>query len=600
MPSKLVVYLPQDRVRALAHGISLPDRADGTVLFADISGFTPLTEALTDAYGPRRGIEETSRQINAVYEALIAAVDRCGGSVIGFAGDAITCWFGEAGAAARATACAFAQQAAMGAFGGLHLPDGRTVALAVKVTVTSGPVRRFVVGDPAIQRLDTLAGTTVARVGEGEQLCRRGEVLVDEPTAGLLSAGIQALEWRTNQETGTRFAVLGAAPPAPAAAQVPAPALALDQVREWVLPAIAARELAGLGAFVTEFRPALSLFARFSGIDYEQDDAGARLDAFIVHAQRIVHDYGGTLLQLTIGDKGSYIHAVFGAPVAHEDDPRRAVKAALALQELPQSLGGMEPLQIGLTRGVLSAGVLGSSTRRTYNTWGDEVNLAARVMGIAAPGETLLSGRVQQAVASVYVFEPRPPLPLKGKAEPLPVFAVTCARQVRGMRLQEPAYALPMVGRQAELETIRTRLELAAHGEGQVIGIAAEAGVGKSRLVAEVIRSARRLGFTGYGGACQSDTANTPYFAWKAVWGGFFGVDPELPLRKQVRLLEGEIEDRARRACRPCRCLARCSICRSKTTSSRARWNPNTARAPSMRCSQTASRQLPRKNRSCW
>ena len=88
-------------------------------------------------------------------------------------------------------------------------------------------------------------------------------------------------------------------------------------------------------------------------------------------------------------------------------------------------------------------------------------------------------------------------------------------------------------------------MELALQGKGQVVGIVAEAGMGKSRLVAEVIRLARRKGFVGYGGACQSDGVHTQYLAWKAIWSAFFGVDPELPLRKQIRSLEGEIEARA-------------------------------------------------------
>lgn len=72
-----------------------------------------------------------------------------------------------------------------------------------------------------------------------------------------------------------------------------------------------------------------------------------------------------------------------------------------------------------------------------------------------------------------------------------------------------------MVGRQAELGIIQDKLDLAANGLGQVIGIVADAGLGKSRLVAEVIRNARRKGFVGYGGACQSDGLHTPYLAWK-------------------------------------------------------------------------------------
>jgi len=125
------------------------------------------------------------------------------------------------------------------------------------------------------------------------------------------------------------------------------------------------------------------------------------------------------------------------------------------------------------------------------------------------------------------------------------VFAVTGESQKRAVRLQEPTYSLPMVGRQAELKLIEEKLELAKEGKSQVIGIVAEAGLGKSRLVAEVIRSARKMGFVGFGGACQSDGIHTPYLSWKSIWQAFFDVDPDMSERRLVRWLEGEIEDRA-------------------------------------------------------
>jgi class 3 adenylate cyclase len=91
-----------------------------------ISGFTPLTETLQATLGPRRGAEELTKHLDAVFAALIAAVERFGGSVIGFAGDAITCWFDEtrALAARRAAACALALQEAMNAFAEISLPNG--------------------------------------------------------------------------------------------------------------------------------------------------------------------------------------------------------------------------------------------------------------------------------------------------------------------------------------------------------------------------------------------------------------------------------------------------------------------------------------------
>ena len=90
-------YLPADRRQALARGADLPDRTRGAALFADISGFTPLTEALARTLGAREGADALTRQLNRVYDALIDSVDMAGGSVIDFSGDAITCWFDDPG-----------------------------------------------------------------------------------------------------------------------------------------------------------------------------------------------------------------------------------------------------------------------------------------------------------------------------------------------------------------------------------------------------------------------------------------------------------------------------------------------------------------------
>jgi predicted ATPase len=284
----------------------------------------------------------------------------------------------------------------------------------------------------------------------------------------------------------------------------------------------------------------VALFIRFTGIDYDSDSAESELDNFIREVQNIVSHYEGTLLDITIGDKGSYAYVNFGALSAHEDDARRAVKAALKLRNKTEL-----QLQMGITQGLMRVGAYGGETRKTFSALGDDVNLAARLMTNAKEDEILLSSHVHKAVMDQFTCEPRPPLLMKGKAEPLPVFAVTGESQRRAVRLQEPNYSLPMVGRQAELKLIEEKLDLAKEGKSQVIGIVAEAGLGKSRLVAEVIRSARRKGFVGFGGACQSDGIHTPYLTWKSIWQAFFDVDPEMSKRKLLRNIEGEIEDRA-------------------------------------------------------
>ncbi|MCX8067731.1 MAG: hypothetical protein N3B68_07955, partial [Anaerolineae bacterium] len=133
----LVAYLPMDRHQAMFRGEDLPNRARGAVLLADISGFTPLTETLVEEFGPARGAEELTGYLNKVYEALIAEVHRHRGSVIGFSGDAITCWFGDDNGL-KSVACALVLQQVMGRFAKAETPAGTSVSLTIREVVTVG------------------------------------------------------------------------------------------------------------------------------------------------------------------------------------------------------------------------------------------------------------------------------------------------------------------------------------------------------------------------------------------------------------------------------------------------------------------------------
>lgn len=552
----LETFLAPDRRAALARHETLPDRATGAVLFADVSGFTHLTEAMTLALGARRGAEELTRQLNRVYDALIAQIENYGGSVITFSGDAALCFFANEGGQSdapslNAAACAMALQRAMQEFKTVALPGGTTTALAIKVTVATGSVRRFVVGDPNIRQVDVSAGSTVARTATAEHLAHPGEILVDVATAEALGERAGIAEWRTDASTGERFAVVQslAANIAPAPPP-PSPPLSDELLKPWLHAAVYERARANErgsraeeDAFLTELRPVVALFARFRGIAFDADEAaGEKLDRFIARVQQILARYDGTLLELTIGDKGSYFYATFGALRTHEDDARRAVLAARELFPLCGELGFIEPLQIGISQGVMRVGAYGGVTRRMYGAQGDDVNLAARLMLEAAPGTVLVSGSIQKVIGNEFDLEPLPPIRLKGKEEPLLPFRVQGLRQTRIQQLQEAYYALPMIGREQEFARVQERLERARRGQGQVVGITADAGMGKSRLTAEIIRTVRRQRESSYGGECQSFGTNISYLVWTPIWRAFFGLDPNLPLRRQIRVLESQVE----------------------------------------------------------
>lgn len=537
-------YLSSDRVRALADGRELPAQAVGAALFADISGFTALTESLALQYGERHGTEAMARPLGEAFDALIAEIERAHGHTVGFAGDALTAWFDAAEddsagvpAPVRALQAALAMQAA------LQRTRESAAGLALKVCVAAGGARRLAVGDPDIQRLDVLAGPAVARVSAAEALAVAGDVLVDAATAQAAQAPV--LVWRALPQ-GESFAVVDpswAGPSrGPGRQPEPLPVPPIDALRPWVHPFVRDRVSAAGDWFVTDLRPVVALFMRFGALSADLDDVDAHgLDSWVRDVQQLLHAQGGVLLELTLGDKGCYLYAAFGAAVAHEDDACRAARAAQALRQRFADEPRIRGVAIGIASGSMRVGGYGGRTRQSFGAQGDATNAAARLMVLAAPGEILGTARVRAAVAQAFVLQARAPITLKGKADPMPVFALMGAQRARAIRLQEPDFVLPMVGRDAPLAQLVQALDSAAAARGGLVWVQAEAGMGKSRLLAEGIRHALQRGFVGYGGSPPGDGLAQPYGLWRGVCAALLSVDAAAPSRAWARAVEAAV-----------------------------------------------------------
>lgn len=512
LAASFAAYLAQDRLASLASGTELGP-GEGTVVFADISGFTTLTSGLSAVYGPRRGAGELSRSLGVVYDGLVAAVETWHGSVISFAGDAILCWFGapEGGAsvrAAHAAACARQMLAFLSALPPLEMAGGATVKIGLKVAITSGTARRLCVGNPDLQFIDLLTGHTVLRAAEIEKGAATGEVLFDDATRALL------------------VQVRGEVDPPPRTDRA---LPSLDQLRPWILPAVWDRESAGVGRFLPEFRPTVALFLRFTGFDYDSESTEGHLDFFIRGVQRALANRGGTLLHVEIGDKGSYLYGAFGAPEVHADDARRAVLTALELRTWAADTGFLHPVQIGLSRGIMRTGSYGSQGRGCYSALGDEVNVAARLMEMATPGQILLAGRVRVELGPEFEVEPVGAQAMKGREGTIPTYLLK--RMRKPGRMKAPvAEALPLFGREPELGRLTRALEQARGGCGSVRVLSGEPGVGKTRLAEELGRTALAQGCRVIVAQISTPGA-TPWQVWRLVWAELFGsgetlVDP--------------------------------------------------------------------------
>lgn len=549
----LAAYLPIDRYHALAQASALPDYTTGAALFADISGFTSLTETLAHELGPRRGGEELSQHLNTIYDLLIGRVHRYHGSVIGFSGDAITCWFegSEVEATHRAVTVALAMQNAIGQIARVVTSHGQEFKFALKVAVASGSVRRFVVGDPQYQYLDLLAGSTLDRMAQAEQLAHRGEVVLDPVAAEILQAYLQPVEWRNLEGYNRPFVVVGGLVEEAEAWPWPdLPPVEDARLQPWLLDIIYQRLEAGMADYLTELRPAAALFVGFKGLDYDNDpQAGAKLDAYIRWVQSVVKRYEGTLLQVTIGDKGSYLYSAFGAPIAYQNSVERAVRAGQLMLKPPPELDWLRELKIGLSQGMMRTGAYGSTSRHTYGVLGDEVNLAARLMQAAAPGQMLVSERASKAAGNVFSWESLPPLRVKGKTEPVIVFRVAEGLSVPRPEVIETA---PIIGRRAELSLFAQHLGLVKAGTSSAVIVEGEPGIGKSRLVAEFMKHSRAAGVADLLGAGDAIEQSKPYHAWGSIFSQLLELEanPEIEARQsyvlsQVRQADPQLLDLA-------------------------------------------------------
>ncbi|MCX6081918.1 MAG: GAF domain-containing protein [Chloroflexi bacterium] len=437
----VAIYVPMDRRQAMAEHLTLPERAHGTALFADVSGFTALTESLANELGLQRGAEEMIRHLNRVLTTLIDEVHRYSGAVINFSGDAITCWFDDLdlhghprsnSSVERAAACAFAMQEDMTQFAAINTPNGKTIGLSIKVALASGPTRRMVVGDGNAHQIDVLAGATLTALAGAEHVAEKGEIVFSATGFSFLEEKFSVSSWRE----GRQFAVLAGLKQAIAPSPWPElgeDAILKSRLRPWMHPAVFEKVRAGQSEMLSELRPATALFMKFGGLDYDQDpEAEKKLKAFIQWVEQVIAPHHGAIIQFTVGDKGSYIYIVFGAPIAHLDDTVQAVFTALELAAPPESLAYMTGLFIGMASGQMRAGAYGGASHRTYGAIGDRTNLEARLM-VAASRSSVDSAEGQRAIVfcndSVYQavytqveFESIPSIMVKGKSEPIAIY----------------------------------------------------------------------------------------------------------------------------------------------------------------------------------
>lgn len=515
--------------------------AQATLLFADIAGFTAMSERLTQL--GREGAEVITGVVNDYFAAMLEIIARHDGDLFKFGGDALLVYFGGGDGAARGCRAALEMQKAMDRFAVIETAQG---TFNLRMTAGLGTGRLFLASLGSSERLEfAVMGPALEQMAGAEDLTGAGEVVIDQATCEAVAARAAAGERAPGFH---RLTAMTALPPPRAAgpaispsdhpAGIPRLVERLDALTPYLPPGILERIIVSPGRRMIEgeHRPVTVLFANFYGINaiieaLGPDRAGeitAILNRHFTAMRSVIRKYGGIVNKVDSYAVGYRVMALFGAPMAHEDDPARAVHAALEMQEameafagLPTSAGRFSLKQrIGVNTGYVFAGNLGSTLRQEYSVMGDEVNLASRLMGIAAEGHVLISQSTARRVEGLFEWQEHAPVKVKGKRRPVHSYQI--GRGIVGR--VERATRGGFFGRQKELEVTQALVDAALDGHGAVLDISGDPGVGKSRLVTELSAYAGEHGMTTLRGAAVSYGRSLPYLPWIGILHALLGL----------------------------------------------------------------------------
>ncbi|GAB4410221.1 MAG: hypothetical protein Fur0044_03900 [Anaerolineae bacterium] len=294
------------------------------------------------------------------------------------------------------------------------------------------------------------------------------------------------------------------------------------------------------------------MFADISGFTamsekLDPEEVRSMINACFERLGAVIDQYGGHIDKF-IGDE---IMALFGAPQAHENDPERALRAALdmmaALETFNDEHAGLIPkrlaLHFGINTGLVIAGGIGTRQRQDYSVMGDTVNLAARLEDLSEAGETLVGEDTYRLTGPLFEFEPLKPVALKGKEKPVRVYRLLRAKAAPGrVRGIEGLYS-PMVGRERELARAKEILAHFEQGQGGVISVIGDAGLGKSRLISELCDELCRQNnqIEWAEGCALSYGESASYLAARDMFRKLLGLAPDASPHEVSRALRVEV-----------------------------------------------------------
>lgn len=550
----------------------------GAFLFADVSGFTALSERLQQQSGAE-GTEILTAVINDYFSKMLEVLANSDGQLLKFAGDALLA-FWTAGseqetlaASRKAVRTGLRMQRAMKEhFQPIRHQDIRRLfgddhhsQLTMSIGVARGRLLEALVGN-SNQRDHIIIGQLPGDAMQAEGAGERDEVIVsaelaahlsDEfPTQTALADGfcqlvddfgdqLDAYELELPVRRRAKTTAMFDLEQASLDKQLRTVANKVKVVSRFVAPAVLSEMIVSDDYHLTsQNRLTVTMFVHFTGVAELLSEWGephlryvaSLLRRYYNMVQHIVSVRGGTIARTDPYKLGTKLLITFGAPISHADDADRAVAAALEMTFQLKQFNAriseeVEPTmrrdvyvrhRIGITQGETYAGEVGWQQRREYTVMGDDVNLAARLMASAGEGEILISSRVYNRVQQAFSATPLPPLALKGKREPVPVFRVeSVSAPVVSLDYSSD---MPFVGHDMFMLSLNMTLKQASMGRRRAVALVGDAGIGKTSIAQQLASAAVNSGFRVAWATCQS--RNTRRTTWAGLVAQLLDLNP--------------------------------------------------------------------------
>lgn len=574
------------------------DLRQGTFMFADVSGFTALSEKLQQATGVE-GAEILTQIINDFFSTMLEILAKSDGQMLKFAGDALLTFFPITGdetkdpaitVAAKAIRTGLRMQRSMQErFQPIQHPllqelfGDHNLELTMSIGLSQGHLFEALVGNSS-QRDHMVMGRLPGRAMAAEEAGIRDDVIIDNELATAFQEEftLQPTEMEgfytvvdnlgddlsdfeltsiVSRRRSTLSSVFAFADDSDPLEDLRHLLTQVDNHARFVAKEVV-NKLAIEGDRVEpQNRPATVIFAYFRGIADMLEVWGAAelprithiLNRFYSMVQQTIAAYGGSLTRSDPYKDGSKLLITFGAPIAHPDDPFRAVSTCLELleqtnlfnqqlhKEMPADLQRERYIELraGIAHGQAFAGEVGWKQRREYTVMGDDVNLAARLMAHAQMGQIWISERIYRRVERFFEIERLEPVKMKGKTKPVQIFSVTGWKP--NIAEVPRTSNTKFVGRDTLMLTTELAIEQVRAQRRRVIALVGQTGMGKTRIAKQILHEAEKKGFAVAWATCH--TMDNARAAWDTLLTQLIGFDQDDDVADRHRTLRVFLDD---------------------------------------------------------